>query len=1586
MGVCNSVNNSHKNKKNFDKQDNTDSHINNEITNSEDKKDKNLNIVNINQEIIDRPEIVKRTFTSMYQSIDMNSLSLHIKHKKTKLFFFSNNPPQSSYSTETEFINLLTNISNTPTPTLSAQIISLPQRQWYKELLLLSTNLKSNRGGLDSMFFTKYLNAYTSLIEHFNWLTWAICVAKATQIAFDIEGSSTLWAKGFVYKNVFVREITEKRKIDLAKREIKAMRMLLFEYLQMIDSNKSSKENLLSNDLIFPLVSLCEYEGRAIVCSAVIDRKKEDVSFEGYNREDMQGSALMKRIKESNVVEINEEGYTKFIIVSTEGVIPNLLGENRKEDIHIRIYNDRNTITSTLSEYMQYSLRIKHDITYKGTYNDIKYKILKKCDNHSDRANNFVNEIIIKKDFNLLIDKSKLSTVDEEYFSINNHLNKTLAKASAIEHHGEAVMLYDIEKESVKVKYPLISSEVNFDDSYLTNSAFDCYIKKFVQMLEKVSDNVNSIDELNYYFEKYGINKCMKLLIVTLMKNERKVSKLLKVDIMTSIIKRYIYSVIDANSPLISYNTSPLEIKNKSLFISSIYNSISFIFNPSQSPSESMLSSLSSEIYFLILKTDLLSLSLFHTPCTISISLLLSSLIKASQSLPLQFLNSLEAKMNITISFDKKYDMSTSIDNFITSFAESDIKTASPRIKSIFPSLDISYYLFSKCIALSNDTLKFDTETSSVDQNSNQGHHTLLPTPINRSIIPNNYNIMDISRDMSRYIAKVKLDNENVTNINDVFEINADTPSISPQPKPKVNTSVTHGQRMKFWKNLSQSFSLQFPSTLYKLSYLSSNAKQKNFSILDKGDAIVDWKAMCDALMSNVIPISNDTLNAKMHYMIYYFIQSMYVENNFPNAKNAINILHEIITTQTISISSSLLGLYKLLEGINFEKNSFFNCEDSYTKAAVIFLSMYGDPRGRCGDRSLCLLVPLWKIGRYSAILDNYNTYLLEYLKELFHAEEFAKEVEEEENDLHVEEAKEKDKKIATSLIATKNYRTENYNEDEECDVKVDDNIERPSVYFNEKVAMKATNVIMMSNFDEDMIQKKNKGISFPSLSDTRNNYNDFFAGEKFFVFFVKMISPLLFNRSRLSREYLNEILFYTSSKNNKKRINTNFSLFFNEYFLDKFNFKKKIPNGIVISWGNNTHNETSHNNYRMLSLPRIIYKLSPFEINKISCGVEHNIVLSSSNEAFSWGQNEGGQCAFPPTLKIIANPTKIKSLSKENIIKVTCGVEHSLALTDKGSVYSWGKTQDGVLGYESKNESEYIPKTIPFFSTNSIFVKDISTGSLHNIAIDTTGSIYSWGSSLWGQLGLDKHIQSTATPTKIDMLSSVDKVSCGEGHSIALDSNGNVYSWGYGSSGQLGLGFCEHTIVSDSVKEKGITHIPTPTKLKIEATNEDIIDIKCGKTFSMFLTTNGELFACGVNSAYQLGIARNKNSNSISEKCFDFVTPVRLDVFLNMKVIKIACGESHCIAVVQENKVKTMWSWGNNKFGQLGLGTQDKKSKPRPLNYFLYYSNVDIEDVACGEYHSLCLLKNTNVDVDRHKENKKKQKEMIEIVKEKYN
>lgn len=62
-------------------------------------------------------------------------------------------------------------------------------------------------------------------------------------------------------------------------------------------------------------------------------------------------------------------------------------------------------------------------------------------------------------------------------------------------------------------------------------------------------------------------------------------------------------------------------------------------------------------------------------------------------------------------------------------------------------------------------------------------------------------------------------------------------------------------------------------------------------------------------------------------------------------------------------------------------------------------------------------------------------------------------------------------------------------------------------------------------------------------------------------------------------------------------------------------------------------------------------------------------------------------------------------------------------------------------------------------------------------------------------------------------------------------------------------------------------------------------------------------------------------------------------------------------------NGVKTLWSWGSNRFGQLGKGIQDKKSTPKPVNYFLNYRNSEIADIACGGFHSLCLLRGPEVN-----------------------
>ena len=130
-----------------------------------------------------------------------------------------------------------------------------------------------------------------------------------------------------------------------------------------------------------------------------------------------------------------------------------------------------------------------------------------------------------------------------------------------------------------------------------------------------------------------------------------------------------------------------------------------------------------------------------------------------------------------------------------------------------------------------------------------------------------------------------------------------------------------------------------------------------------------------------------------------------------------------------------------------------------------------------------------------------------------------------------------------------------------------------------------------------------------------------------------------------------------------------------------------------------------------------------------------------------------------------------------------------------------------------------------------------------------------------------------------------------------------------------------------------------------------------------MFINDNYELYACGVNDLNQLGINEPSSKEHLINKditCYDFVFPTKVDCFLNMKVLKISCGEGHCLGVIKDliSNIQTIWSWGNNNFGQLGQGSFVKKSTPNPINYLSDYNSKKFDEIACGGFHSLCLIK----------------------------
>ena len=447
------------------------------------------------------------------------------------------------------------------------------------------------------------------------------------------------------------------------------------------------------------------------------------------------------------------------------------------------------------------------------------------------------------------------------------------------------------------------------------------------------------------------------------------------------------------------------------------------------------------------------------------------------------------------------------------------------------------------------------------------------------------------------------------------------------------------------------------------------------------------------------------------------------------------------------------------------------------------------------------------------------------------------------------------------------------------------------------------------------------------------------------------------------------------NNNRNKKKNTKLFSNFLNIELLEKLSYKKNIPSGVIISFGNNPHNETSHDKYEMLPLPRVIFKLKNIIIDHIYSGWEHNIVLSNKGEIFSFGNNQNYQCGLPNSNLLCKNsindPTNISIIYNLYGKLISCGNDHSLILSKNNEVYGIGNNEDGVLGLNDLKMKTYKPILIHFGRNDDYTkkIKQISCGTVHNLALTEDGKIFSWGAGNGGQLGHDEKklmklsggskslylSKPTIISTFVDKKININKISCGEAHSIALSSKGNVYSWGFGSNGQLGLGFCEDSFQPG----KGLNNSRKllPEKINING----IKNIQCGKTFTMFINNENKLYGCGNNDLNQLGFNNEKNYNN--KKCHDLILPTLIDSFSTFQVKKISCGESHCLAIINDisfSGVQSLWSWGNNKFGQLGQYPIIKNGLPKPIYLLMDYCNYKcgFDEISCGGFHSLCLIK----------------------------
>lgn len=292
---------------------------------------------------------------------------------------------------------------------------------------------------------------------------------------------------------------------------------------------------------------------------------------------------------------------------------------------------------------------------------------------------------------------------------------------------------------------------------------------------------------------------------------------------------------------------------------------------------------------------------------------------------------------------------------------------------------------------------------------------------------------------------------------------------------------------------------------------------------------------------------------------------------------------------------------------------------------------------------------------------------------------------------------------------------------------------------------------------------------------------------------------------------------------------------------------------GRVLTWGKGSYGRLGHGHLNPLQTPTIVLALSELFITTINCGFAFTSAITKEGHLYSWGANDNGRLGLGDT-EDKSVPVMVASLSDHHISDVRCGSVHSIVLTTKGLVFSYGKGE--YTGHASTVDI-LIPTMLDYF--DGIPVIQISTGfgGYHTLALTERGVVYSFGHNRVSQTGLPNCNESTTRnsegafyinkPTVVEINEKVKNINCGWGHSIVITESGNAYSCGRNTSGQLGVG--NPSLGSLRVNERG--HSYQPFFRKITALG-NVNEVYAGGEHSIF-RVGSTIYSCGSNSRGQL-------------------------------------------------------------------------------------------------------------------------------------
>lgn len=335
---------------------------------------------------------------------------------------------------------------------------------------------------------------------------------------------------------------------------------------------------------------------------------------------------------------------------------------------------------------------------------------------------------------------------------------------------------------------------------------------------------------------------------------------------------------------------------------------------------------------------------------------------------------------------------------------------------------------------------------------------------------------------------------------------------------------------------------------------------------------------------------------------------------------------------------------------------------------------------------------------------------------------------------------------------------------------------------------------------------------------------------------------------------------------------------------------------GSVRCWGGNDEGQLGLGNYdSFISTPQSSRDVVTGAVS-LSAGGFHTCVALEVGDAKCWGSNGSGQLGVGSSTSNVLAPALVRGIGSTVLI-VAAGAAHTCALLSDGTVKCWGDNRVGQLGTGLCCERVTLPQNVSSLPSASV---GLALGAWFSCALLADGSVFCWGSNLFGQLGTGSCCADSWLPVQVQGLAyAATSVHAGGSHVCALLTDRTVVCWGNNEDQELG----PDVMGEESSIPVNATFISQPVSI-----------VSTGAWHSCVVAANGSMYCWGSNEDDQLGDPST---------LFGVAHLTRLP----STIASVSAGLVHTCALTADD---SLYCWGSNDFGQLGSGCCSDSLSPK--------------------------------------------------------